>query len=230
MKAVIFCGGRGTRLGDHGNTLPKALFPIGGTPIIRHLLGIFARYGVTEFVLCTGYLGTEIERHFAADPPPWTVKCVDTGENTNTGGRLLRVKEELAGEERFFVTYGDGLADIDLDELAQFHERHGRIGSVTAVHPNSNFGVMDLDERGAVLRFREKPRLKEWINGGFFVFEQAIFDFLTEDSVLEREPLESLSAKGQLMAFPHHGFWKCMDTYKDNREFEQIWSEGAPWI
>lgn len=229
MKAVILCGGRGTRLGDHGKTLPKALIPIGGEPIIRHLLNVFARFGVEEFVLCTGYLGTEIESYFAKHPTPWSVECVDTGPDTNTGGRLLHVHRHLAGEERFFVTYGDGLANIDLEGLQLFHASHGKIGSVTAVHPHSNFGVMDLDDGGAVLRFREKPRLKEWINGGFFLFEKEIFDSISGDVVLEREPLEILSARGELMAYPHDGFWKCMDTFKDNLEFEELWRNGAPW-
>lgn len=229
MKAVILCGGRGTRLGDHGKTLPKALIPIGGQPIIRHLLNIFAHHGVSEFILCTGYLGNEIEKHFSTEPTRWSVQCVDTGVDTNTGGRLMRVSEHLSDDDRFFVTYGDGLADINLRELMKFHSAHGKIGSVTAVHPHSNFGVMDLDEDGSVIRFREKPRLKEWINGGFFIFEKQIFDFLSEDAVLEREPLEQLSSRGELRAFPHNGFWKCMDTFKDNLEFEEIWKNGAPW-
>jgi glucose-1-phosphate cytidylyltransferase len=229
MKAVILCGGRGTRLGEHGKTLPKALIPIGGKPIIRHLLEIFARHGVHEFVLCTGYLGDEIQDYFTTVRTPWIVKCVNTGPDTNTGGRLLRAAPELDGEERFFVTYGDGLADVNLTKLHEFHLGHGKTGTVTAVHPHSNFGVMDLDDAGGVVRFREKPRLKEWINGGFFVFESGILECLTDNVVLEREPLEVLSSRGELMAFPHEGFWKCMDTFKDNLEFEELWRNGAPW-
>lgn len=229
MKAVILCGGRGTRLGEHGRSVPKALVQIGGKPIIWHLMSIFAHYGVTEFVLCLGYLGDEIRAYFEQNDHDWTVDCVETGLDTNTGGRLKRVQPMLDGEKDFFVTYGDGLADVKIDRLLEFHREHCKTATMTAVHPFSNFGIVDINDEGYVVRFREKPLLKEWINGGYFVFDQRVFDVLGENSILEREPFESLANDGQMLAFQHDGFWKCMDTFKDNLEFEEIWQRSAPW-
>ena len=231
MKTVILCGGRGTRLGEHGRTVPKALINIGGKPIIWHILRIYSLYGLNDFVLCLGFLGDEIRRYFDENGSGenWCVELVDTGIETNTGGRLKRAKDYLAGEESFCVTYGDGLADIRIDELIEFHNVHGKIATVTAVHPYSNFGLMDVDNEGRVTAFREKPILNEWINGGFFVFRSEIVEMFEDDSILEREPFQAISQMGEMMAFRHKGFWKCMDTFKDNLEFEQIWSKGAPW-
>jgi len=228
MKAVILCGGRGTRLGPHGQTVPKGLIPIGGKPILWHLMSIFAHYGINDFILCLGFLGDEI-RQYVSEIADWKINCVDTGTDTNTGGRLLRVADELRGEQTFCVTYGDGLADIDIGKLVEFHRDHGKIASVTAVHPHSNFGLMDVDGDDNITAFREKPLLKEWINGGFFVFEREILRELTDDSVLEREPFERLSRRGEMKAFRHDGFWKCMDTFKDNLEFEQLWKNDPVW-
>ncbi len=229
MKAVILCGGRGTRLGEHGRTVPKALIKIGGKPILWHLLSIFSHFGVTKFVLCLGYLGDEIKAYFDENPTRWQIEFVDTGLDTNTGGRLKRVEKHLADSNEFFVTYGDGLADVNIDNLRSFHRAHGKIATVSAVHPFSNFGLMDIADDGFVERFREKPRLKEWINGGFFVFNREIFEYLDDDSVLEREPFEILSGQAEMMAYKHEGFWKCMDTFKDNLEFEELWKESPPW-
>lgn len=229
MKAVILCGGRGTRLGAHGRSVPKALVPIGGKPIIWHLMSIFAHYGVRDFVLCLGYLGDEIRGYFDYLDHDWNVECVDTGLDTNTGGRLERVRSLVEHEKDFFVTYGDGLADVPIDRLLHFHRKHGRTATITTVHPYSNFGLVDIDDRGNVVRFREKPLLKDWINGGYFVFDQRIFSVLGEDLILEREPFERLANDGEMMAFKHEGFWKCMDTFKDNLEFEEIWHRTAPW-
>lgn len=229
MKTVILCGGRGTRLGEHGRSVPKALIKIGGKPILWHLIRTYSHYGVDDFVLCLGFLGDEIRAYFQQDPIGQRIEFVDTGQDTNTGGRLKRVEEYLSGEDLFCVTYGDGLADIDVSDLVRFHRSHGRIATVTAVHPYSNFGLMDIGDDDSVLRFREKPLLKEWINGGFFVFDNRIFDHLDDDSVLEREPFEALCEKGEMIAYRHDGFWKCMDTFKDSLEFEKIWMEGAPW-
>lgn len=229
MKAVILCGGRGTRLGEHGRSVPKALITIGGKPIIWHLLTLFACHGVTDFVLCLGYLGDDIRNYFAGNDNGWNVELIDTGIDTNTGGRLKRVEDRVADEQSFFVTYGDGLADVDLSALADFHANHGKTATITTVHPFSNFGLVDLDEESNVVRFREKPRLNEWINGGFFVFGSDVFRYLDADSILEREPFEALSFEGEMKAFQHEGFWKCMDTFKDNLEFEQMWNDGAPW-
>lgn len=229
MKAVILCGGRGTRLGEHGRSVPKALIQIGGKPIIWHLLSIFSYYGVKDFVLCLGYLGDEIRGYFEELDNNWNVTCVDTGLDTNTGGRLKRVHENLAGDSDFFVTYGDGLSDVNIANLLRFHREHGKTATITTVHPFSNFGLVDVADDGRVIQFREKPLLKEWINGGFFVFDQRIFEVLGDDSVLEGEPFEGLASRGEMLAFRHEGFWKCMDTFKDNLEFEEIWQLSAPW-
>jgi len=229
MKTVILCGGRGTRLGEHGRSLPKGLINIGGRPILWHLLNIYSQHGISDFILCLGYLGDEIRSYFEAESGEFSIEFVDTGLDTNTGGRLHRVRDRLADEDAFCVTYGDGLADVDIERLTAFHNSHGRIGTLTAVHPYSNFGLIEIDDSAAVTRFREKPLLREWINGGFFVFDQRIFGYLDADITLEREPFETLSRNGQLMAYRHEGFWKCMDTFKDSLEFEEIWNGGAPW-
>lgn len=229
MKAVILCGGRGTRLGEHGRTLPKALFPIGGKPIIWHLLKIYSSYGMNDFVLCLGYLGDQIREYVGSLEENWAITCIDTGTDTNTGGRIKLIEDQLGGADRFCVTYGDGLADVNIGNLIDFHRSHGKAATVTAVHPHSNFGLMELDAAGTVTGFREKPVLKEWVNGGFFVFEKRVLSYLDETSILEREPFESLCSDGEMMAFRHEGFWKCMDTFKDNLEFEQLWATEAAW-
>lgn len=246
MKTVILCGGRGTRLNRQGALVPKALFKIGEDPLILHLCRVYKHYGLNDFVLCLGFLAEEFGKYF--DQPVLrpndelfesqgaiskeegiSVELIDTDPDTNTGGRLKKLKKLLESEQTFCVTYGDGLADIDLAELVEFHKSHGKIATLTAVNPLSNFGLIDLGEDGSVVRFREKPKLKEWINGGFFVLDRRIFDYLDENSVLEREPFERLAAEGQLMAYRHDGFWKCMDTFKDNVELNGIWESGAPW-
>ena len=231
MKTVILCGGRGTRLGDHGVSIPKALVEVGGQPIIWHLLKLYSTFGLKDFVLCLGYLGESIRDFFTEHPvDDWKVACVDTGEDTNTGGRVKRVAHLLEGEDDFCVTYGDGLSDIDLNRLITFHRSHGHLATLTAVHPRSNFGIIKLNERSAVTEFQEKPVMREWINGGFFVFNRKVLDYLTEDCVLEREPLEMIASNGDLIAYEHDGFWKCMDTFKDNLEFNQLWDSGqAAW-
>ena len=229
MKTVILCGGRGTRLGEHGKSVPKALVRIGEEPIIWHLLQLYSRFGLDDFVICLGFLAAEIKGYFANSPLASNVSLVETGLDTNTGGRIKKVEQYLRDEERFCVTYGDGLADVDLAKLLDFHRDHGRIATLTAVHPVSNFGLLDVGDDGRVENFREKPVLKEWVNGGFFVFERAIFDYLDDDSILEGEPLMRLADEGELMAYRHDGFWKCMDTYKDSLEFNELWKKGAPW-
>ena len=253
MKTVILCGGRGTRLGAHGTTLPKALIEIGDKPVIWHLLKIYSHYGFDDFILCLGFLGNEIKRFFVEQNwlntdftlekhsnlpllktveslENWRVTFAETGLETNTGGRLKKIEKYLDGEEMFFVTYGDGLANVNLEKLVEFHKSHGRVATLTSVHPNSNFGLIKVDEDGLVTEFQEKPVMREWINGGFFVFNRRIFDYLDENSVLEREPLERLAREKELVAFPHAGFWKCVDTFKDNLEFNQLWTEGkADW-
>ncbi len=242
MKTVILCGGRGTRLNELGKVVPKALVEIGGRPIIWHLMRLYSAYGFNEFSLCLGHLGDKIRNYFLvpeSDPgpknfevqgsDPWNVSLHDTGEETNTGGRIAKIADSLRGEERFFVTYGDGLADLDIRMLLEFHKKHGKLATMTTVHPRSPFGVVEIGEGGAVSSFREKPRLDVWINGGFFVFERAVLDQLAGDPVLEEGPLETMAAEGELMAYRHTGFWKCMDTYKDSLEFNSLWEGGAPW-
>ncbi|MFZ1699429.1 MAG: sugar phosphate nucleotidyltransferase [Pyrinomonadaceae bacterium] len=230
MKAVILCGGRGTRLGEHGRSVPKALIKIGGKPIIWHLMSLYAHYGIKDFVLCLGFLGDDIREYFTENPvSDWNISAVDTGIDTNTGGRLIRAAEHLDGEQTFCVTYGDGLADVDIGELVRFHREHGKRATVTAVHPYSNFGLMDVGQDGLITGFHEKPLLKEWVNGGFFVFEQEVLSSIGENDILERAPFEELSGRGEMIAYRHTGFWKCMDTFKDNLEFEQLWKDGAVW-
>ncbi len=228
---VILCGGRGTRLREKTESIPKPLVEIGGQPIVWHVIQLYAVQGARRFVLATGYKADLMEC-FAAEhdwPEGVTVECVDTGLETPTGGRINKLRDHLAG--RFYATYADGVADVDLDELWAFHERHETVATMTVVRPELQFGITELDgEGGRVTGFHEKPRSEHWINGGFFVFEPAVFDYLTDSSVLEREPLEGLAADGQLHAFRHTGFWDCMDTYKDAAMLNDLWASGeAPW-
>src|SRR4051794_35987648 len=228
---VILCGGRGTRLQEHTRSIPKPLVEIGGRPIVWHVIQLYAVQGFSEFVLCTGYKGELIEEFAAAEgwPEGVTVQCLDTGLDTPTGGRILGARE-LVGERAFAATYADGVADIDLQRALAFHGEHGAMATMTVVRPELQFGVADMDGDGRVLGFHENPRTEHWVNGGFFVFEPGVFEYLGETSVLEREPLEGLAADGELRAYRHTGFWDCMDTYKDALELNDMWGEGhAPW-
>jgi glucose-1-phosphate cytidylyltransferase len=228
---VILCGGRGTRLQEKTVDIPKPLVEIGGHPILWHVMQIYATQGFREFVLCTGYKGELIERFSEATDWPSGVRvtCVDTGLDTPTGGRINRVRD-IVGGGRFCATYADGVADIDLAELVATHDVHGTHATMTVVRPELQFGVALLDESGRVQGFHEKPRADHWINGGFFVFEPSVFDYLTETSVLEREPLEGLAGDSALHAYRHTGFWECMDTYKDAVLLNDLWESGAaPW-
>jgi len=229
MKTVILCGGRGTRLGEHGATVPKALINIGGKPIIWHLLKIYSSFGHRDFILCLGFLGNKIKHYLSANKEDWNIIFAETGLDTNTGGRIKKVEKYLENDEEFFVTYGDGLSNVNLADLQNFHHQHGKIATLSAVHPFSNFGIIKLNEENFVTEFQEKPRLKEWINGGYFVFNRQIFNYLEEDCVLEKEPLETLAKNQELVAFEHTGFWKCMDTFKDNLEFNQLWETNPLW-
>jgi len=228
---AILCGGRGTRLQEHTESIPKPLVEIGGRPIVWHVIQVYAVQGFRDFVLCTGYRGELIER-FAAEtdwPEGVTVRCVDTGLDTPTGGRLHRVRGEL-GEGTACATYADGVADVDLRALLAFHRAHGAPATMTVVRPELQFGVTRLDGDGRVLGFEEKPRSEQWINGGFFCFEPSAFDYMSDASVLEREPLERLAAEDGLRAYRHSGFWECMDTYKDAVQLNDLWEERrAPW-
>jgi glucose-1-phosphate cytidylyltransferase len=228
---VILCGGRGTRLQEHTQSIPKPLVEIGGMPIVWHVIQIYAAHGLRRFMLCTGYKGELIEDF--VDSRDWPrgveVSCVDTGPDTPTGGRIKQAGE-LLGKRPFCATYSDGVADIDIRRLLDFHHGHGDLATMTVVRPELQFGVAELDGNGRVRGFREKPRVDHWVNGGFFCFEHGALGYIGGDSVLERAPLERMADVGQLHAYRHHGFWECMDTYKDAVQLNDIWaSGGAPW-
>jgi glucose-1-phosphate cytidylyltransferase len=228
-SVVILCGGRGTRLQEHSQSIPKPLVEIGGRPILWHVMQLYAVQGLRRFVLATGYLGDQIEGFVQATdwPDGVSVECVDTGLDTPTGGRIKKVREHV-GEGTFCATYADGVADIDLRELIAFHRRHEPLATLTVVRPRLQFGVADMDGDGFVKGFHEKPRSEHWINGGFFCFEPGVFDYLGDSSVLEREPLDGLASDGRLCAYRHTGFWECMDTYKDAVELNDLWASGDP--
>ena len=227
---VILCGGRGTRLREQTEAIPKALVEIGGRPILWHVIGIYVAQGFSEFVLLTGYKGEQIADWVGAEA--WSgveVECLETGVDTATGGRIRLAKERLRGRP-FNATYADGVADIDLRGLLDFHHGHDGLATLTAVRPPLQFGVTEIADDGRVRAFSEKPRLDRWINGGFFRFEPGVLDYLEPDSVLEREPFERLASAGRLHAYRHEGFWDCMDTYKDAVELNDLWASGqAPW-
>jgi glucose-1-phosphate cytidylyltransferase len=227
---VILCGGRGTRLREKTESVPKPLVEIGGRPILWHVIGIYAAQGFDRFVLATGYLGDQIER-FVADerwPAPVSVESVDTGLDTPTGGRIAALGERI-GDGTFCATYADGVADVDLGALLDGHRASEALATVTVVRPHLQWGIAELDG-DRVSGFVEKPRSERWINGGFFCFEPGALDHVGPDSVLEREPLEALAAAGKLRAHRHEGFWDCMDTYKDAVLLDDLWRAGsAPW-
>ncbi len=229
---AILCGGRGTRLQESTQAIPKPLVEIGGMPIVWHVIQLYAVQGFRRFLLATGYRGELIERFAAAWqwPAGVSVECVDTGLDTPTGGRIRLLQAHLAEAGLFCVTYADGVADIDLDALLAFHCAHGALASMTVVRPQLQFGVTELARDGRVTGFREKPTSEHWINGGFFCFAAGVLDYLDAGSVLERAPLERLAAAGELRARRHEGFWGCMDTYKDAVALNDMWSSGqAPW-
>ena len=229
METVILCGGKGTRLRDLTRAMPKVLVEIGGKPILWHIMKTYAHQGFSDFVLALGYLGEQVRRQFQDIDENWSVAAVDTGLETQTGGRIARLADHVQGGT-FFATYGDGVSDIDLNSLLQFHNQHGRVATVTVVRPRLQFGLVEIDADNGVRDFTEKPLFDGWINGGFFVFDRRVFDYLDPESTLEREPMRRLAADGQLMAYRHEGFWACMDSYKDSTELNNAWASGeAPW-
>jgi len=253
VKAVILAGGLGTRLAEETDVRPKPMVEIGDRPILWHIMQIFAHYGIREFVVALGYKGEVVKDYFLRHQRlngdmtidlasgtvtregngvvDWQVSLVDTGFSTMTGGRLKRVENTVRDSGTFILTYGDGVANVNVCALVAFHRAHGRLATITAVRPPARFGTMTFDG-DRVIEFQEKPQLGEgWINGGFFVMEPGVFEYLDGDAcVLEGEPLERLARDGELMAYRHDGFWQCMDTLRDKRRLEEMWAQGcAPW-
>jgi glucose-1-phosphate cytidylyltransferase len=228
-KVAILCGGRGTRLQEHTQSIPKPLVEIGGRPILWHVIQIYLAQGFRRFVLLTGYKAEMIEQFVEGEqwPEGTIVECVNTGLDTPTGGRL-RVAADVLDGERFCATYADGVADVDLHAVLAEHVEHGVSATMTVVQPELQFGVAELNGDGIVRGFIEKPRSEHWINGGFFCFEPSVLELIDEDAVLEREPLERLAAEGRLRAYRHQGFWDCMDTYKDAVLLNDLWASGSP--
>ncbi|MBL8918788.1 MAG: glucose-1-phosphate cytidylyltransferase [Myxococcaceae bacterium] len=252
MKVVILAGGMGTRLSEETDVTPKPMVEIGGRPILWHIMNIYGAHGFREFVLALGYKQEVIKQYFlnfrtlSSDisldletdqisvrqnrVPPWKIHLVDTGLTTQTGGRAKRLKEWI-GNETFMLTYGDGVANVDISALVAFHKSHGKLATVTAVRPAARFGEMKVKD-GQVLEFREKPQTESgWINGGFFVLEPRVLDFIDGDATpFELDPMTRLVAAGELMTFEHRGFWQPMDTLRDKRTLESLWNGGhAPW-
>lgn len=252
MKVILLAGGFGTRLSEYTDLIPKPMVPVGGKPILWHIMQTYAHFGHKDFYVALGYKATVVKEYFLnytalnadftvdlasgrvishqLDAVDWRVTLVNTGEESMTGGRVKRM-QSFIGKETCMLTYGDGVANIDIDALLAFHRSHGKMITVSAVRPAARFGELDLDD-SRVASFQEKPQMhKGWINGGFFVIEPSFFDLIAGDStMLEREPLEQAAAAGELMAYQHSGFWHCMDTKRDHELLESLWSKGAPWV
>lgn len=253
MKVVLLAGGFGSRISEESHLKPKPMIEIGEKPILWHIMKYYSQFGFCEFVICLGYKQYVVKEFFAdyflhtSDvtfdlannkmevhnnyAEPWKVTLVDTGLNTMTGGRIKRIWPFI-GDEPFMLTYGDGVSDVDLKELAAFHQAHGKIATIMAVNVGQRFGVLDIRQGGQIQSFREKNDSDgAWINGGFMVMSPRVFDYIEGDrTVFEKDPLERLAKDGQLMAYQHHGFWKCMDTQRDKMQLEALWQEGnAPW-
>ena len=231
MKVVILAGGLGTRISEESHAQPKPMIKIGGMPVLLHIMKIYSYYKINEFIICLGYKGDVIKNFFSNyDSAPWNVKLIDTGLDTMTGGRLKRIQKHI--DDTFCVTYGDGLSDININNLISFHKEKKSLVTLTAIHPPERFGVLSLSG-DYVSEFHEKHRGESsWINGGFFVSEPEIFDYLQDGdmTILERAPLETLSKEGKLTAFKHNGFWFPMDTLRDKRYLENLWNtKKAPW-
>lgn len=253
MKTVILCGGLGTRLSEETTLRPKPMVEVGEFPILLHIMNLYSHYGFNDFILALGYKGHYIKEFFlnfyalnndfSVDlktgqieyyreaQKNWRVTLVDTGAETMTGGRVKRLAPYLKGEKSFMVTYGDGVADLDIKKLVKHHEAHGKLATMTAARPPSRFGVMTF-EKDQITQFIEKPQTQDgWINGGFFVFNQKVLDYIAlDETILEKEPLERLARDGELMSYKHDGFWQCMDTVRDKNLLTKLWESGqAPW-
>jgi len=254
MKTVILAGGLGTRLAEETELKPKPMVEIGGKPILWHIMKIYSSYGLNDFIICCGYKGYLIKEYFAnyflhmsditfdmqnnsmkvnnSNTEPWTVTIVDTGQVTMTGGRLKRIKDYLEEDNDFCMTYGDGLSDININKLVEFHKKHGKKATLTAVRPAGRYGSLSVDEGQSVKRFKEKPEEDgNWISGGFFVLKPSVIDLIDGDQTIwERDPLEKISEEGQLMAYKHAGFWQPMDTLNEKKILNEYWLSGnAKW-
>ena len=254
MKVVLLAGGLGTRISEESHLKPKPMIEVGGRPIMWHIMKYYSSYGFNEFIICCGYKGYVIKEYFAdyylhrSDvtfdfannnemiihnnvAEPWKVTVVDTGLHTMTGGRLKRI-QKYVGDQTFMMTYGDGVSDIDLDALLEFHRVHKKAATLTAIQPGGRFGVLDIDDNETVRQFSEKAKEDGgWINAGFMVLEPEVFDYIEgDDTFFEKEPLENLALDGKLAAYRHEGFWKCMDTMRDKGMLDELWNSGqAPW-
>jgi glucose-1-phosphate cytidylyltransferase len=229
---VILCGGRGARLQEHSALLPKPLIEVGGRPIVWHVINMYLAHGFRRFLLLTGYRAEQVHEFAAAWPWPADaeISCLDTGVDMPTGERLHQAAARLE-EERFCLAYADGVADVDLARMLDYHRRHGLLATMAVVHPRLPFGVARVDGDESVLGFTEKPRSELWVNAGFFCFEREALDVVEAGGTLEREPLERLAAAGELRAYRHQGFWECMDTHKDWITLNELWAAGgAPWV
>ena len=252
MKVLLLAGGLGTRISEETHLVPKPMIEIGGKPILWHIMKIYSSYGYNDFVVCLGYKGYVIKEYFAnyflhmsditfdmtsnvmnvhqKRAEPWTVTMVDTGENSMTGGRLLRVADHIKDEEAFCLTYGDGVADVNIKETVDFHKEHGKKITMTAIQPEGRFGALGIDNDQTIHSFLEKPKGDgAWINGGYFVCEPSVIEYIAGDeTIFEREPLENLAKEGELKAYKHFGFWQCMDTLRDKNKLEELWQSGTP--
>ena len=230
MKVILLAGGFGTRLSEYTDVAPKPMIKIGEKPMLWHIMNLYARYNHTNFFVALGYKGEIIKEYFTKTKEKWNINLVDTGQKTMTGGRVKRLKKFI-GNETCMLTYGDGLANINLDALLDFHKKHRKLVTVTAVRPPARFGAIKLNGN-RVNDFKEKSKMEEgWINGGFFIIEPSFFDFIEgDDTYLEREPLARVAKEGELFAYKHEGFWQCMDTKRDRDNLEEIYKKGAPWI
>lgn len=255
MKLLILAGGFGTRLSEETTLIPKPMVEIGGHPILWHIMKIYSQYGINDFIILLGYKGYIIKEYFAnyflhqsdvtfdlknnkmtiheQHSEPWNVTLIDTGLNTMTGGRVLRAKKYV-GNEPFMLTYGDGVSDIDISKLIEFHKKHGKIATMTSVQPEGRFGALEFMGNGKITSFMEKPKGDgSWINAGFFVLQPEVFDYIKEGdaTIFERAPLENLATDGELYTYHHEGFWKCMDTLRDKIALNEMCESGnAPWI
>jgi glucose-1-phosphate cytidylyltransferase len=253
MQVVILCGGRGTRMREETEVRPKPLVTVGGMPVLWHIMKIYSHYGYKDFVLCLGYKGEMIKEfflnfeelahnftlnlrsqdrrvaHHDCVLEDWNITFADTGLDTHTGGRVKLVERFIEGDT-FFLTYGDGLSNVDINALLEYHRRMGKIGTLTAIHPTSPFGVIET-QMGLARSFKEKPRLEGLVNGGFFVFHRRFLSYLRDDSILEEEPLKRLTAEHELAVYEHSDFWQCVDTFKDVERLNKMWDDGQrPWV